>query len=217
MNGPNTRSQLHKIFEDCPNVVSVFNLVETNQSIRLSLYGNGATIRVLTKHWATLEEAEVAFSKDPKLKPLQQFVALTIAELETAVYAFFSGFHAVLFDTMRSTMEIEFLLRDFLIWPSHLNEWLNLDKRARIRKFKPAKLRRRYIQWLSGESADLQESRDYSLHSEYLHVSPNQNPIGPAGLNSENHPAQLRILLAEITAHTGGLYPWCIDTGKEYL
>ena len=196
------RAEMH-LREDCPRVASVLALADANRSTRLSMYGGGATLRGIDEALDYLRQANSAFGQSPRLKPLQQLVARALAELETAVFAFLTGFHAVLFDSMRSAMEIEFLLRDFLLWPSHLDEWLSLEAKERRKKFSPVKLRERYQRWLGCVSADSQESSDYALHSEFLHVSPSDNPSGAPGATTDSHPAHLRICLAEIISHTG--------------
>ena len=187
----------------CPRVASVLRLADRNRSTRLSMYGDGATLRGIDEALDYLIRADTAFRETPRLKPIQQLVARAVAELETGIHAFFSGFNGVLFDAMRSAMEVEFLLRDFLIWPSHVNDWFNFEAKERRKKFQPAKLRERYRGWIGGGPVDLQESKDYSLHSELLHVSPKRNLGGAPGLTSDDDLGQLRVCLAEITMHMG--------------
>lgn len=193
------------MIEDCPRIATLLESVERNRIDRLSIYGSGATLRGIDEALRYLIEAESDFEKNAELRPLKQLVARAVAELETAVYAFICGFHAVLFDSMRAAMEVEFLLRDFLLWPPHLSEWFDLPARERYKKFKPAKLRERYRKWSEEPSTGSQESKDYSMHSEHLHVNPTESHIDHSGLNDVNEPGQLRVCLAEITSHTGKL------------
>jgi len=185
--------------EHCPNVASIIKKAGNNISTRLAAYGAGATLRGIDEAIGYLREAESTYVNNSGVSLL---VSRAIAQLETGIFAFLTGFHAVMFDSMRCVMEVEFLLRDFLLWPRHQDEWLNLESKMRRKKFSPVKLRDRYKKWLGPDEVDMEEAKDYALHSEFLHVSPIENPSG-IGVSSDSNICDLRICLAEITRHTG--------------
>jgi hypothetical protein len=187
----------------CPRLAALITAADTNRATRLAVYGGGATLRGIDEALAYLHQAISAFEQDVRLKRLRQLVGRALAELDTAVLAFLAGLNGVVFDSMRAAMEIEFLLRDFLLWPSHLDEWIEWDAKERRRKFGPATLRARYQQRQDVTSKESQEAKDYALHSECLHVSPIENPNGRPGVTTDDHPGQSRVCLAEITSHAG--------------
>ncbi len=204
MNHDESDMLLDELHRNCPRISLLLGIVESNRRDRLALYGHGATLKGLDEALDYLSKAELSFKEDARLAQVSPLVARAVGQIESGLGAFFAGLNSLVFDAMRGAMEVEFLLRDFLLFPGHTDEWFAADANMRYRKFRPVKLRKRYQDWL-GESDDLIESRDYGLHSENLHVSPQVNSAGPPGVSSENHPAQLRLCLAELVSHTGRL------------
>lgn len=123
------------------------------------------------------------------------------ADFETAVEAGLTGLHGVVADAMRDVMEIEFLLRDFLHEPGHIEEWLNADERTRHNKFRPAILRQRQAQRLQVRPEDMSEATDYRAHSTFLHVNPVRNPLGDKGFSSDQDPITADSWFQEIFEH----------------
>ena len=98
-------------------------------------------------------------------------------DFATAVEGFLSGFHKTVLDAMRDVMEIEFLMRDFVINPWHIEEWLTGSQKTRRDKFRSAVLRQKYAASKGRAAPDMPEATDYKGHSLLIHVLPHENPI----------------------------------------
>ena len=189
MNSSNIFSYLLPGFEiSNPSLADVLNRAHNNRCSRLLHYANGATLRGVEELLSYLHEAEKNFSENSHLKLISRLVKRLGGDFETGIEAFLAGFHSVLFDTMRDVMEIEFLLRDFLIWPTHLDEWFNCNDEVRYNRFRPAVLRQRYANFVKERPQDLQEATDYKAHSQFLHVTPYVNPSGQIGISDSDDP-----------------------------
>jgi hypothetical protein len=134
-----------------------------------------AGLEALSLHLTKLENT---FQSHPDLNNIAFLINRVKGDYEKALEAALSGLHSVASDSMRGVMEIEFLLRDFLHEPKHINEWLTSNEKERYKKFKPAALRERHAQRLGNKPQDMSEAVDYKGHSMFLHVSPVLYPFG---------------------------------------
>lgn len=191
----------NEIKNSCPHLSNILNSGKNNCSVRLSIYGTGATMKGLNQFLEYLSDAETSFVENPNLANLEPLVGRVKGDFEVAIQAFFIGFPSVLYDMMRDVMEVEFLFRDFLLWPEHRQEWLKATDALRYRKFRPVVLRKRYAQWLGEKAEDIEEAKDYRLHSELLHVNPRKNQIAGRGIINDSDPALLRAYLLELVSH----------------
>jgi hypothetical protein len=168
----------------------------------------GARFKGLDELLRHLDELHQAFTANPTFSRIAPVIHRCRAHLETAVEASLSGYIAVVADAMRDVMEIENLLLDFAVNPAHVDEWLTADRKMRLRKFSPAKVRARL-------NAD---GDGYHAHSQTLHVGPGgDHPWMPRGFAGDDELASdvgfweifehARRLLQAIQRLTGALAP----------
>ncbi len=186
---------------DSPALSDVLHLAHENRYKRLEHYAHGATLRGISEFLEYLHQMERDFSNEPRLSKVSDLVERARGDFEIGIEAFLAGFHSVLYDTMRDTMEIEFLLRDFLIWPEHVDEWLHCNDQERLNRFRPAVLRQRYANYTKTRPQDLEESLDYKAHSQFLHVTPLESPLSQIGISSTDDPGIMGACLWEYMAH----------------
>lgn len=113
-----------------------------------------------------------AFSETPELSRITFMVQRAHADFMTALEATLSGYFSVASDAMRDVLEIHYLLMDFAINPDHVEEWLTIDEKGRMKDFSPAAVRRRLQAAGVVNFGDKAVSMDYKGHSMALHVSP---------------------------------------------
>jgi len=164
-------------------------------------YCGGATLKGCDELLNHLTAVELTFRADSQLKDIAFLIARARGDFETALETTLAGLHAVVFDSMRDVMEIEFLLRDFVDNPGHMNEWLTVSDRKRREKFDPAMLRKRFAERQGSKPEDMIEAKDYKAHSQYLHVTPYSNPFGSPGFVDDSHPGILGAYFWELLEH----------------
>jgi len=130
---------------------------------------------------AYLAELEAYWRADELLSPMSFLIARAEGDYETAIEATLSRNVATAADAMRDVMEIEILLRDFTLDPARACEWLDADDTVRIRRFRPAEVRRRVLGAVAASSPISPEIRDYRGHSIVLHPNPRGDRLIPRG------------------------------------
>jgi hypothetical protein len=168
-----------------PLLAASLRRAEATRRDRLEQYFSGVRLRGIEELLLHLDTVEPLVHGHNDLGRIAFLIRRARADFETAVEAGLTGLHAVAFDAMRDVMEIEFLLRDFLHEPGHIEEWLNADEKARRNRFGPGELRRRHAQRMQVQPQDMVEAKDYRAHSVFLHVNPVRNPLGDKGFSSD--------------------------------
>lgn len=178
---------LDELASSRPRVARALFEAERLRVERLRLYLPGQRLAGLEELFVYLEAVREAYTAEDGLSKLAFLITRAIADFETALEATLSGYQGVAADAMRDVMEIEYLLLDFAAHPEHADEWLTCDRRPRLRKFAPAKIRARLsAAGLPPFSDEGWEPVDYQAHSESLHVTPDPPVVGARGI--ESHP-----------------------------
>lgn len=178
---------------------------------------HGARLKGLDELLRHLDEVHQAFTANAALSRIAYLIHRSRADLETATEATLSGYVAVVADAMRDVMEIENLLLDFAVNPAHIDEWSIPDRKTRLRKFDPAKVRARLHAAGDDRYSATGASPCYQVHSETLHVSPSDVSWFPRGCAADDELASdigfweifehARRLLHAIQRLTGALAP----------
>lgn len=176
-------STLARLADQRPRLASALHQAQRERARRTASLLSGARFKGLDELLRYLDNVTEAFTADPQLSRLAFLVARSVADLETAVEATLSGYSAVAADAMRDVMEIENLLLDFAVNPGHAEEWLTSDEKSRLQKFRPVKVRERLHAAGEPPFTTTAESVDYRAHSESLHVSPREIPVGRKGFS----------------------------------
>ena len=131
-----------------------------------------------------LDRTAEYYDANEHLAKISFLVRRLIADFETALEATLSGYVGVATDAMRDVLEVEYLLFDFAIDPSHIDTWL---AGSDFNKFLPRVLRERLRKAGVAEfSSSVMENADYKAHSATLHVSPREAVIGQKGRASDS-------------------------------
>lgn len=171
-------NMLRTIAPEYSNLAAALMQAESNRTLRLKALGTtGRQLRALDEILAYIGELERYFVEEPKVCRIAFLLRRVHGDFATAVEGFLSGFHKTVLDAMKDVMEIEFLIRDFVIVPWHIEEWLIASQKIRHDKFRPAVLRQRYAASKGGTAPDMPEAADYKGHSLLIHVLPHENPI----------------------------------------
>ncbi len=169
---------LRTIAPEHANLVAALIRADQNRTLRLKALGQtGRQLRALDEILAYTGELERYFTEEPKVRRIAFLLRRVHGDFVTAVEGFLSGFHKTVLDAMRDVMEIEFLIRDFVIDPWHIEEWLTASPKIRHDRFRPAVLRQRYAASKGRTAPDMPEATDYKGHSLLIHVLPHENPI----------------------------------------
>jgi hypothetical protein len=131
----------------------------------------GRWFRAVDDLLAALGLYYIGFQRSVELKAIAFLVERTIRDFQAVAELSLGGLRAAAFDSVRDTMEIEYLLNDFFHEPTHIHEWLNAETREHRDKFQPIKLRRREASRQGVKVEELQANTDYKTHSESLHVN----------------------------------------------
>lgn len=151
---------------------------ETNRELRLkALCTTGRQLQSLDEILAYTGELERHFTNESKVSRIAFLLRRVHCDFTTAVEGFLSAFHKTVLDAMRDVMEIEFLIRDFVIDPGRMEEWLTASEKIRYDRFRPAVLRQRYAAFKGRAAPDMPETTDYKGHSLLIHVLPHENPM----------------------------------------
>lgn len=177
---------LHKLERDLPRLGDVLQRAHELRQRRMHMRGGGARFRGLDQLLTHLDAQAAAFDQSPPLHRLMFLIRRTAADFETAIETALSGYLAVTTDAMRDVMEIENLLLDFAIDPSHISDWLSADAKTLRTRYAAAEVRRRLHQAGEGRFASSADAPDYRAHSEALHVRPGRHPIADKGFSAES-------------------------------
>ncbi|MEU8196311.1 hypothetical protein AB0C10_21245 [Microbispora amethystogenes] len=152
-----------------------------------------------------LDQIAQAFHAQPPLNRVAFLIERSTSDFETALEAALAGYGAVTFDAMRDVMEIQFLLMDFSLTPSNMEEWLSADDKTLRGKFAPVAVRQRLKAAGVGNLGENGASSDYKGHSMAIHVRPHPTALPDKGLSSL-HPSHRDMGFWEIFEHTRALW-----------
>jgi hypothetical protein len=176
---------LDELSASLPGLATTLQRAEQQRSQRAASLVHGARFKGLDELLCHLDELLRAFTDDPALRRIAFLIHRSRGDFATATEASLSGYVAVAVDAMRDVMEIENLLLDFAINPSHVNAWLTADRKTLLNKFGPATIRKRLHAAGEGRYATTAESVDYRAHSAVLHVGPHLSPVAQKGFSTE--------------------------------
>lgn len=180
---PSYSAHLNALAESRPAVAARLMEAERHRTERLRTYLPGKRLAGLEQLYNYLRLLTAAYEEHDELSSLAFLVQRASRDFETALEATLSAYQGVAADAMRDVMEIEYLLLDFSINAEHASEWLSCDRRFRLRKYSPAKLRERLIAaGIQPFSSEGWEPIDYRAHSESLHVTPHVPLVGARGI-----------------------------------
>lgn len=168
-----------------PRLARTILKANENRRTRLTALLNGARFAGLDEMLRHLDSLWTACEATPATVKIAFLIERCTADFETAIEATLSGYMAVAADSMRDVMEIENLMRDFALNPSHVDEWLTGSSAIRRRKFAPRAVRARLHAGHDPRFTDSPVSIDYRAHSEALHVTPHRHPIAIRGVSTE--------------------------------
>lgn len=169
---------LRELKSSHPNLRAALKRSYIGRRARMGALKDGARLRGMEEFLDYLAKEEALFRSKTKLAPLAFLVARLREDFEDGIDASLSGSYAVVSNSMRDAMEIEFLFREFAHDPQRVGEWASLTDNERWWKFGPAKLRKLHARRLNTTAAELPESTDYAAHSSILHVNP-PHPVFP--------------------------------------
>lgn len=168
-----------------PRLAAALHRAERQRAQRTASLLRGARFRGVDQMLRWLDDLVSAFAADDAVRRIAFLMHRSRADLETATEATLSGYVAIAADAMRDVMEIENLLLDFAVNPSHVDEWLAADRKALLGKFGPARIRDRLHAAGEGRYAASAESIDYRAHSAALHVSPHRDLVASRGFSTD--------------------------------
>ena len=203
---------------DFPNLAGILSLAETSRAVRLkALSTTGRQLRAFEEILTYTKELEGYFRSEAKVSRVAFLLRRVHGDFATAIEALLSGFHKTVLDSMRDVMEIEFLLRDFTIQYSHIDEWLTASAKLRRDKFQAGALRQRYAASQGQPAPDMPEATDYRGHSMLVHVLPYENPIVWATPGKALDPLGSLVCLYDIFEHARRLFAavWDLCIGLD--
>ncbi len=122
-------------------------------------------------------------------------------DFEAAFLNALEGLTWITNDRMRDVMEIEYLFREFRIWPASLAEWVDADARKRRNYFSSRALRARFAK-INGLTVDqLQDTLDYRAHSAFLHAGGLPLVGITYGVDLDDYESTLHMALWEMLQH----------------
>jgi hypothetical protein len=193
--------QLAKIGQKSPTLAAVLSRANANRLGRIAILEESVFADGLEELFQELAKERVLFASHPRLAQIAFIVGRITADYESAVEAFLAGCHSVVLDQMRAVMEAEYLLADFAADPTVIHEWLSLPERKRRNKYGPGALRARRASRIGRQPAELPAARDYQVHSQNLHLSPQVLWFAPRGFCAGKQELALLICLNEIFEH----------------
>lgn len=150
---------------------SIAWIAQRHRLTMINLPQMGRWFRAIDELLAALGMYYIGFRRTESLSSIAFLIERAIRDFQVVVEASLSGLRSASFDTLRDTMEIEYLLNDFYHEPSHIDEWLNAKTSRQIHKFRPISMREREAERQNMRVADLQSDTDYKIHSQSLHVN----------------------------------------------
>lgn len=178
------RALLHEAAAEKPRVAALLLHAHLQRETKLRQYLDGARLTGFEQLLEHLESVEQVFRSHQRLSKIAFLLERCRGEFAIGLEGSLSGLHTVAHDAMRAVMEIEFLLRDFSLDSSRLEEWLSGDDEV-LKRFRPYPLRQRFANHVGMPVDKMSEATDYKGHSRFLHVGPHQNPFGVSGSTRE--------------------------------
>ncbi|WP_238964029.1 hypothetical protein KN248_019670 [Mycobacterium paraintracellulare] len=179
---PSYQQSLARLEESKPRIAHALREADERRIKRLAALADGMRLRGLEQLHVYLDAAAESYASLPPIADIAFLLARVRADFQTALEATLSGYQGVAADAMRDVMEVEGLLLDFAATPANIQEWLQADRRLRMRKYGPAQVRDRLKDaGISPYSDEGFEPVDYRAHSEALHVTPSQLPTSGRG------------------------------------
>lgn len=174
---------LNQLAEAHPRIVSPLRLAQQHRERELGHLLTGARLAGLEELLRHLDDVSAAWARSVSLARLRHLVDRAITDFESGLEATLSGQRGLAADLMRDVSEIELLLIDFSLDLDRVAQWLSADRRERLRRFSPARIRER----LKEEGGDRYDPHraDYAAHSEALHVTPRSHPFAGRGIASD--------------------------------
>lgn len=182
---PSYDTTLAELASALPRLATALRRAEQQRTQRAISLVHGARFKGVDQLLRWLDDLVSAFVDDTAVQRIAFLVHRSRADLETATEATLSGYVAVAADAMRDVMEIENLLLDFAINPTHVDEWLTANRKTLLGKFAPSKVRARLHAAGEGQYADSAVSIDYQAHSTALHVSPHHDLVASRGFSAD--------------------------------
>lgn len=183
---PGDPGPLERLERDLPRLGNVLRRSEELRRQRIGALCGGARFSGLNELLRHLDAQAAAFDENAELRRLTFIIRRATADFETAAEGGLSGYLSVATDAMRDVMEIENLLLDFAIDPSHIDDWLSADAKKLRTRYAPAEVRHRLHRAGEGHLASSADAPDYRAHSEALHVRPGRHPIAGKGFSAES-------------------------------
>ena len=150
---------LQQLADKYPHLTEPLIRAALNRTIRLRAWTESdRQLAACDEILAYLSAIDQYFRENYVLTKIVFLVHRAYGDFVTAIEGSLSGFHKVVSDAMRDVMEIEFLIRDFTIFPSNLDEWLSGSEKVRRNKYSSAALRRRYAASKSNNPQDMNEA-----------------------------------------------------------
>ena len=140
---PSYDKVLSSIESRLPDLHRTLYASHTARVHRLSQYAEGTRLSGADELLRHLRLIEKSLAEHGHENALGFLVARSTADFEIAVDAALSGMLCLAHDAMRDVMELEFLLRDFIAEPDHLDRWLSADQDEVKNFFSPNCLRQR--------------------------------------------------------------------------
>lgn len=140
---PSYQQSLARLEESKPRIAHALREADERRIKRLAALADGMRLRGLEQLHVYLDAAAESYASLPPIADIAFLLARVRADFQTALEATLSGYQGVAADAMRDVMEVEGLLLDFAATPANIQEWLQADRRLRMRKYGPAQVRDR--------------------------------------------------------------------------
>ncbi len=127
-----------KLSQTLPRLADRLGRAERLRIRRLAfLMEGGVRLSGLEEWLERMHQVADAWEVEPRIAALAPLVHRGIGDYEAAIESSLSGYPAVALDAMRDVMETELLLLDFYLDTARVTEWLQADRRTRLRRFGP--------------------------------------------------------------------------------
>src|SRR5215216_5793396 len=113
---------------------------------------------------------EAEYDKHSSLRHVSFLISRISEDFEAALESCLAGYYYITSDRMRDVLEIELLLKNFLIDHTRIEDWLNGDDDTIKDKYNPNAMRQRIAKTLGVLVKDLRGADDYKAHSKMLHL-----------------------------------------------
>jgi hypothetical protein len=192
---------LNELTSSNPLTASLLKQAEQRRKSKLHQYLKGVRFSGFEELMQHLDTVYEMYLTQDQLSKIAFLLKRSKGAFVIALEAALTGFNTVAHEAMRSVMEIEFLLRDFSLDASRIDEWLTADSDKLYERFRPGVLRQRFASHVGQQPKDLPEATDYKGHSMFLHVGPRANPFGTPGLADGSQPFAADSCFWEIFEH----------------